>query len=188
MGGQVRSGNCVQVVLLLWRNNPEQGLSLIHRRERCTSRHSWLHACARVDDASRPTWRPLTSRYPIPALQLDEPARLITKRGCRTRVSRRIAKLSTTRKRLRERETSEGNSGSDKSSLATYSLQGRTPLRETNIITVIFPPLCLSLKQDTQSFRRQSCGTRWDRRDRIHYSENNGKNEQSILLSLPKVF
>lgn len=141
MGGQVRSGNCVQVVLLLWRNNPEQGLSLIHRRERCTSRHSWLHACARVDDASRPTWRPLTSRYPIPALQLDEPARLITKRGCRTRVSRRIAKLSTTpRKRLRERETSEGNSGSDKSSLATYSLQGRTPLRETNIITVIFPP------------------------------------------------
>lgn len=149
MGGQVRSGNCVQVVLLLWRNNPEQGLSLIHRRERCTSRHSRLHACvhvhvlrcARVDDASRPTWRPLTSRYPIPALQLDEtPARLITKRRCRTRVSRRIAKLSTTRKRLRERETSEGNSGSDKSSLATYSLQGRTPLRETNIITAIFPP------------------------------------------------
>lgn len=56
MGRQVRSGNCVQVALPLWRNNPEQGLSLIHRRERCTSQHSWLHANVHVRPAVHARW------------------------------------------------------------------------------------------------------------------------------------
>lgn len=173
MGRQVRSGNCVQVALPLWRNNPEQGLSLIHRRERCTSQHSWLHANVHVRPAVRARWWCVSTHLTPVNVSIPDPCPPTRplKRACAfnhagnrdvrniaSPIKRNYPRLEKDRtKKAISRGTSnsnEGNSGSDKSS---GDLQPPGALRETNI-TTFFPSLCLSLKRVLEGNQRSLDG------------------------------